>query len=661
MWRPGPTMAMSTDRRASLKLAALFIVLAGIPLVALGWLGGRLLEQDRALESQRRRERLENAATLLTRELDRSLAAWEALLPSAAQGTAVELPPSGVVLVFDSRGVVQHQGVPLPFYPLVPPSPDVPGDLFAAGEVQEFQEEDLGSAAATYRGLAAAHDGSVWAGALARLARARRKQGRLADALAVYEELAEMGETPVMGSPAALLARHERLALFRMTGDEEAGSREAAALGAALWEGGMKIDRATFEFYRESVPAEPAVDTLALAEAVKDLWPLWQQQAAGRAAWPADGRELVSVWRRTARQTAAIVIGVDDLLAAAADVTRSLEARFSLEDPAGRLVWGVPPADSTLLVRTFRETGLPWTLRVVSADPAALEDVAAWRRNLLLAGFAFMVLVVTAASVFVYRALSRELAVARLQSDFVAAVSHEFRTPLTAMRHLTEMLEEGGAPADRLPRYYRALAKETRRLHGMVESLLDFGRMEAGQRTYQMEDTSAAELARQVVDEFREQVSGAAHRVALEAPLDEHSDQVRADGPRIWADREALALALRNLLDNAVKYSPESSTVSLAVGSRDGFASLSVTDHGPGIPKAEQRNVFRKFVRGTTAATLHVKGTGIGLALADHIVRAHGGRIELTSEEGQGSRFTILLPMLPDHAEAVALEPRSAS
>ena len=661
MRTPGPTMTMSTDRRASVKLAALFVVLAGIPLVALGWLGGRLLAQDRALESQRRRERLENAATLLTRELDRSLAAWDALLPSAAQGTAVELPPTGVVLIFDSRGVVQHQGVPLPFYPLVPPAPAVPGDLFAAGEVQEFQQDDLGSAAATYRDLAAAHDGSVRAAALARLARTRRKQGRVADALAVYAELAEMGETPVMGSPAALLARHERLALFRMTGDAEASTSEAAALGAALWHGDMTIDRATFEFYRESVPAEPAIDTVALADAVDGLWPLWQQQAAGRATWSANGRELVSVWRRTETHTAAIVIGVDDLLASVADVTRGLEARFWLEDPAGRLVWGVPTAESTPLVRTFRETGLPWTLRVVSADPAALEDVAAWRRNLLVAGFAFMVLVVTVASVFVYRALSRELAVARLQSDFVAAVSHEFRTPLTAMRHLTEMLEDGGAPPDRLPRYYRALAKETRRLHGMVESLLDFGRMEAGQRTYQMEDTSAADLARQVVDEFREQVSGAAHRVALDAPLDEDGDQGQADGPRIWADREALALALRNLLDNAVKYSPESSTVALAVGSRDGFVRVSVTDHGPGIPKAEQQNVFRKFVRGTTAATLHVKGTGIGLALADHIVRAHGGRIELTSEEGHGSQFTMLLPLLRNHAEAVALEPRSVS
>ena len=641
-----PTMAMSSDLTASRKLAVLFVVLAGIPVAALGWLGRQVLEQDRALEIQRRRERLENAATLLTREVDRSLAAWEALLPTVAQGSSVPLPPDAIALVFDDCGVVHHQGARIPFYPLVPPGPDVSGELFAAAEAQEFRQEDLEKAAAAYRRMASTNDGSLRAAALVRLARALRKQERLTDALTAYGELAAMGETPVTGSSAELLARRERSALFKMLGDEEAATREAAALGAALWKGGVKIDRATFEFYRESAPPPPA-GTLALAEAIDGLWSLWQQQAAGRAAWSADGRVRLSVWRRMLTDTAAIVIGIDDLLASAADVTRSLEVRFSLDDPIQGTIWGDLAAAATPLVQTLHEVGLPWTLRVVPADPAALEEVAAWRRNLLLAGFMLMVLVVAAASFFVYRAVDRELAVARLQSDFVAAVSHEFRTPLTALRHLTEMLEDGGVPGDRLPRYYRALGKESRRLHGMVESLLDFGRMEAGQRTYQMEDTSAAELARQVVHAFCDQVRGAAHRVELEAPPDEASDQIHGT-PRIRVDREALALALRNLLDNAVKYSPESSKVSVSVALRDGFVIVSVTDDGPGIPKAEQQNVFRKFVRGTAAATLNVKGTGIGLAMADRIVRAHGGRIALTSEPGQGSRFDVLLPALQD-------------
>src|SRR5260370_37380198 len=221
-----------------------------------------------------------------------------------------------------------------------------------------------------------------------------------------------------------------------------------------------------------------------------------------------------------------------------------------------------------------------------------------------------MLLVIASSGYFVFRAVSRELSVAHLQSDFVAAVSHEFRTPLTAMRHLTELLEEGETPKDRLPLYYHALGKETRRLHAMVESLLDFGRMEAGRRAYRMEDANAADLARQVVDEFREHSSIGSHRLELQA---------RSGPLHVRADRDALAMALRNLLDNAVKYSPEGSTVSVSVESENGLAGISVQDQGVGIPKEEQREVFRKFNRGSSAQKLNCKGNGIGLTMADQI------------------------------------------
>jgi signal transduction histidine kinase len=262
------------------------------------------------------------------------------------------------------------------------------------------------------------------------------------------------------------------------------------------------------------------------------------------------------------------------------------------------------------------------------------------RRNLLFAVFGLMSLVIAAASYVVFRAVSRELSVARLQSDFVAAVSHEFRTPLTAMRHLTDILEEGGVAPDRAALYFGALGRETRRLHEMVESLLDFGRMESGRRAYHMEETNAAELAERVVNEFRERAAITAHRIELNPSSGVH------DIPRIRADRDALSLALRNLLDNAIKYSPDLSTVRVAVEQRNGLAGISVQDEGAGIPKEEQRAVFRKFVRGESAQTLSVKGTGIGLTMANEIVRAHGGRLELASEPGSGSRFTILLPAL---------------
>lgn len=347
----------------------------------------------------------------------------------------------------------------------------------------------------------------------------------------------------------------------------------------------------------------------------------------------------MSVWRQTQAGTAVTVGDVSTLASPLAAVLRDLRVGLALEDNSGKPSWGGVPAGQAAVIKNFRETGLPWTLRVVSANPAGAGEISVSRRRLMSSGFALMLLVIAASAYFMFRAVNRELSVARLQSDFVAAVSHEFRTPLTAMRHLTEMLEEGETPKERLPLYYRTLGKETRRLQGMVESLLDFGRMEAGRRAYHMQDANAAEMARQIVDEFREHSSIGTHRLELRAP---------SRPLPIRADQDALALARRNLLDNAVKYSPEHSTVSVSVESRDGLAGIAVQDQGDGIPKEEQRDVFRKFTRGSSAKKFSVKGTGIGLTMAHQIVKAHGGRLELDSQPGCGSRFTILLPVQAD-------------
>ena len=133
-------MVTRNQLAAPVTLLALFVLLAGIPLVALGWLGWRLLEQDRTLESQRLRERLDNAASLVARELDRSLAAWDDLLPAAARGNSVALPPKAVFLVFDSSGILRQQGIRLQYYPEVSSPSEVPVTRFADAEAQEFRD-----------------------------------------------------------------------------------------------------------------------------------------------------------------------------------------------------------------------------------------------------------------------------------------------------------------------------------------------------------------------------------------------------------------------------------------------------------------------------------------------------------------------------------------
>jgi signal transduction histidine kinase len=236
---------------------------------------------------------------------------------------------------------------------------------------------------------------------------------------------------------------------------------------------------------------------------------------------------------------------------------------------------------------------------------------------------------------FMARAIRREAKVSRLQSDFVAAVSHEFRTPLTTVRQLSEMLEMDQVPSEeRRRRYYGTLAKESRRLQRLVETLLNFGKMEAGAEHYRMEKLEVSELIGRAMREVSGEDNGAAGRVRITGA--EHRLQ-------LLGDADALTVALRNLLENGLKYSPVSETVEVKWDHQDGRVAISVVDHGPGIPKDEHELVFQKFVRGRCAIEASVKGTGLGLAMARHILSAHGGEIRLESELGRGSTFTILV------------------
>jgi signal transduction histidine kinase len=230
-----------------------------------------------------------------------------------------------------------------------------------------------------------------------------------------------------------------------------------------------------------------------------------------------------------------------------------------------------------------------------------------------------------------------------MQSDFVSAVSHEFRSPLTSMRQLSEILALGRVPSEeRKQIYYETLVKETTRLQRLVESLLNFGRMEAGARKYRFEELDAGALVRHVAAEFDQQVAERGWRIAARGP--EASCWIEADP-------DALSVAVRNIIDNAVKYSGGNPTVSVEWGVQNGAVTIGVRDQGPGIPESEREAIFQKFVRGAAASSANVKGSGVGLAMVRHIIDAHGGEIKLESAIGSGSTFTILLPAVQGKGE----------
>jgi signal transduction histidine kinase len=630
------------------RVLVLFVVVTIVPAVALAWLSWQLLKQDRALETQRVQERLDRAADLIAGALDRRLNevvdGLPALAGPAVDALAVTCLPGGVEVTSGGR---------LLYYPVVPASEEPSPDAFDAAEALEFRQQNLAGATAEYRSLARAASLPIRAGALVRLGRTLRRSGRHAEALDAYDRLAQLSSTRVAGVPAELLARGARLGVLRALGSATDGEAAAQELYTDLQRGRWVIDRVSYEFYTQEVErqlAAPPADAgdrysgLALAAAVEWLWDEWQAIRRGeagakgrRSVWAVE-RGMLVAWTGTRDRVVALVAGPSYLESQLRAAWQQLGVTLLLADGDGHVVrQGATVPSQFQAVRSMADTGLPWTIRVASADPAADLAALAGRRYLLLAGLVMMGLVVIVGGYFTARAVSRELAVARLQSDFVSAVSHEFRTPLTSMRHLTELLDRGVVSEDdRRRQYYAALSHETTRLHRLVESLLNFGRMEAGALEYRFEPVSVAELAAEVVEEYREEAS--ADGRCIESCIDESV-------PEIAADREALARAMWNLLDNAVKYSPRDTTVHLGVTHSDRRISILVRDDGVGIPDAEQKQIFKKFVRGAGARASQIKGTGIGLAMVQHIVRAHHGELRVQSQPDQGSTFSIVLPV----------------
>lgn len=230
----------------------------------------------------------------------------------------------------------------------------------------------------------------------------------------------------------------------------------------------------------------------------------------------------------------------------------------------------------------------------------------------------------------------------QLQTDFVSQISHELRTPLASIRMFVDTLREDapGFPADQRE-CLNLLSVETSRLTRMIERLLTWGRMESGRQVFHQRP----ELVSTLVGEALAQ---------NEALLQTHPVQVKVDLPAtplaVDADRDALVEALGNLVSNALKYGGSGGTLFLRVRGERGRVLIDVEDRGPGIPGHEQQRVFEKFYRGADQVRAQSKGSGLGLAMALHVVRAHQGCIRLRSTLGQGACFTVELPAGDAHA-----------
>ena len=433
------------------RLIGSFVLVLFAPAAAVVWLGARLIEQDRAIAANQLRERRASAADLFVAGLSQALSATERQLGETPASLVIDPDDDAVLVTLKGEAVVAYPADRLPYLPaLLSAAPD-PEDEFRAAEALEFRDRNYRGAAGAYRRLTRSGTPALRAGALLRLARVLKQSGRADDALRVYADLALLGEARVAGLPADLVARRARVVLLQETGRTETFAKEVRSLQGDLRAGRWPIDGGTFFAYSDQLRrwsgVEPAgrPESLALAAAVD--W-LWQQRidmaqsdvsASGRHALEFDGVSVCLLWRAVGDRLVVLAAGPRfqhrEWFAGPEAAVDARRLRVSLAGSDGRPALGgfAGPAGAATERREALATRLPWTVFIEAQDSAGDLAEIAGRRRTLLAGFALLVGLVLAGGYFIARAVSREFAVAQLQSDFVSAVSHEFRTPLTSL------------------------------------------------------------------------------------------------------------------------------------------------------------------------------------------------------------------------------------
>lgn len=274
---------------------------------------------------------------------------------------------------------------------------------------------------------------------------------------------------------------------------------------------------------------------------------------------------------------------------------------------------------------------------VISYKNITLDDLAknSFRQNLIINGFVFGLLIF---GIFLtLRAITREIKLTEAKSAFVSNVSHELKTPLSLIRLFAETLELGRVktPA-KAQEYYRIINNESRRLTQLINNILDFSKIEAGRREYHFAKTNLAEVIEDVIKSYEYQIISAGFELTTD---------IERNLPILSVDRDAIAQALLNLLNNAVKYSPETKRISVRAYALADQVVIEIADSGIGIPRSEHKKIFEKFYRVSDGLVHDTKGSGLGLSIVQHIVEAHGGQIAVESAAGKGSRFIISIPI----------------
>ncbi|MFA5143425.1 MAG: HAMP domain-containing sensor histidine kinase [Candidatus Omnitrophota bacterium] len=320
------------------------------------------------------------------------------------------------------------------------------------------------------------------------------------------------------------------------------------------------------------------------------------------------------------------------------DQASIFKGQITIFDDKGSPVSGTSGAkNNRQLMVTRPMKNLPYTVAVYERYPLLIEKYEARKKAL----YAYIITIgaaaiaILAGALFTLGALSKQWRLAELKSEFVAGLSHDLRKPLTSIRMFSEMLKDGVvAENGRREEYYTIINTESERLTQLANNILDFSRIETGRKKHRFKEEDVGKIVKDTADYFL------LYNLDEKRPVDVSIDKAL---PAIKADAGAISQAVLNLLSNAAKYSPTEKGIKVSVRRHPRGIAIDVIDEGIGVPRGEQKKIFRKFYR-AQGPDSEIEGSGLGLALVKYAAEIHGGRVTVESEIGKGSKFTIVLP-----------------
>lgn len=565
---------------------------------------------------------------------------------------------------------------------------------FHKGQQLEFRKKNYQQALSSYQqAMEQAKNRQLKGKCLSAIARVQKKANLFQEAIESYKKISEdYSQVRITnGLPLGLAARIELGLLYQEAGDIQGAMKTFIGLFKSLINREWLLDKALYMFFsqavkkyiqdilsKESLPSE----ILTFKENFQDLLHeeqdrreqterllLFQQRAATdiQAKMPPSisdssnpakrcsveiGRNvyLVSLFHLGQGKRSGPQLRWGLLLNASYFKEPLLRQSLQTHMPSEKSSWIVRGREGqtvlssenissgSLIVKTNFTGNFPdWTLEFYHEEPRLFEGFLFSRRGIYFYMFLLIGGILIFGLILTLRTVSRELELARMKSDFVSTISHEFKSPLTSIRQLAEMLQTGRVPSEeRRQKYYDVLLEQSERLSLLTENVLNFAKMEEGCKEFTFERTDMKYLIEDLVSSVQERVRHAGFDIQLE---------VEDSLPPIMIDKDAIVQAVNNLIDNGLKYSGEIKKVEVRAFKEERNLVIAIQDFGNGIEKDKMDKIFDRFYRGGDELTRTVKGSGLGLTLVKHIVDAHHGSVHIESEPGQGSTFSLKLPL----------------